>query len=109
MAIYKLFPTKDASIYSRYPNRNTGLDEILEVSIEDAQDSGNTQASRFLIQFSQTEINDVFTNKISGSLWSASLSVYLAYGDGLNTDTTLEFYPISQSFFLKWIVWSMFR
>ena len=97
MAIYKLFPTKDASIYSRYPNRNTGLDEILEVSIEDAQDSGNTQASRFLIQFSQTEINDVFTNKISGSLWSASLSVYLAYGDGLNTDTTLEFYPISQS------------
>jgi hypothetical protein len=97
MAIYKLFPSKDASIYSRYPNKNTGLDEILDVSIEDAQDSGNTQASRFLIQFSQTEITDVLTNKVSSSLWSASLMAYLAYGDGLNIDTTLEFYPISQS------------
>jgi hypothetical protein len=97
MAIYKLFPTKDATIYSRYPNKNTGLDEILDVSIEDAQDSGNTQASRFLIQFSQTEISDILTNKVSSSLWSASFLAYLAYGDGLNIDTTLKFYPISQS------------
>jgi hypothetical protein len=97
MAIYKLFPTKDSTIYSRYPNRNTGLDEILDVSIEDATNSGNTQASRFLIQFSQTEILDVLTNKVGGSSWSASFNAYLAYGDGLNIDTTLEFYPISQS------------
>ena len=97
MAIYKLFPTKDATIYSRYPNKNTGLDEILEVSIEDAQDSGNTQASRFLVQFSQTEISDILTNKVGNSNWSASFNAYLAYGDGLNIDTTLEFYPISQS------------
>jgi hypothetical protein len=100
MAIYKLFPSKDATIYSRYPNKNTGLDEILDVSIEDAQDSGNTQASRFLIQFSQTEITDVLTNKVSSSLWSASLMAYLAYGDGLNIDTTLNFYPISQSWIM---------
>jgi hypothetical protein len=97
MAIYKLFPTKDATIYSRYPSKNTGLDEILDVSIEDAQESGNPQANRFLVQFSQTEIADVITNKVSGSTWSASLIAYLAYGDGLNADTTLEFYPISQS------------
>jgi len=97
MAIYKLFPTKDATIYSRYPNKNTGLDEILDVSIEDAQDSGNTQSNRFLVQFSQTEITDILTNKVSSSLWSASFNAYLAYGDGLNIDTTLEFYPISQS------------
>jgi len=97
MAIYKLFPTKDATIYSRYPNKNTGLDEILDVSIEDAQESGNPQANRFLVQFSQTEIADVITNKVSGSIWSASLMAYLAYGDGLNADTTLEFYPVSQS------------
>lgn len=97
MAIYKLFPTKDATIYSRYPNKNTGLDEILDVSIEDAQDSGNTQASRYLIQFSTSEINDILTNKIGNLSWSASFNAYLAYGDGLNIDTTLEFYPISQS------------
>jgi len=97
MASYKLFPTKDATIYSKYPNKNTGLDEILDISIEDAQNNGYTQANRFLIQFSQTEIADVLTNKVSSSLWSASLIAYLAYGDGLNIDTTLEFYPISQS------------
>jgi len=97
MAIYKLFPTKDATIYSRYPNKNTGLDEILDVSIEDAQNSGNTQASRFLVQFSQTEILDILTNKVGNLSWSASFNAYLAYGDGLNIDTTLEFYPISQS------------
>ncbi len=97
MAIYKLFPTKDATIYSRYPAKNTGLDEILDVSIEDAQTSGNPQASRYLIQFSSTEIADVLTNKVSSSLWSASLSNYLAYGDGLNIDTTIDLYPISGS------------
>ena len=82
MAIYKLFPTKDSTIYSRYPNKNTGLDEILDVSIEDATASGNPQANRFLIQFSQTEISDILTNKVGNSLWSASLTAYLAYGDG---------------------------
>jgi hypothetical protein len=97
MAIYKLFPTKDATIYSRYPAKNTGLDEILDVSIEDAQTSGNPQASRYLIQFSSTEIADVLTNKVSGSSWSASLTNYLAYGDGLNIDTTIDLYPISGS------------
>ena len=30
MAVYKIFPTKDATIYSLYPSRNTGLDEIIE-------------------------------------------------------------------------------
>jgi hypothetical protein len=97
MAIYKIFPTKDATIYSRYPVKNTGLDEILDVSIEDSQDSGNTQANRYLVQFSQTEINNVIATKVSNSLWSASFTGYLSYGDGLNIDTTLKIYPISGS------------
>ena len=32
MAVYKLFPEKDASIYSQFPLLNTGVDEILDVS-----------------------------------------------------------------------------
>ena len=32
MAVYKLFPSQDASIYSAYPAMNTGLDAILDVS-----------------------------------------------------------------------------
>jgi hypothetical protein len=32
MAVYKIFPEKDATLYSDYPIMNTGLDEILEIS-----------------------------------------------------------------------------
>ena len=97
MAIYKLFPSQDATIYSRYPNKNTGLNEILSVSIEDAQDSGNTQSTRTLIQFSSDEISDVITNKIGNSIWSASLRGFIAEANGLNSDTTLEVYAVTGS------------
>ena len=30
MAVYKLFPLKDASLYSFYPVMNTGIDAIIE-------------------------------------------------------------------------------
>ena len=32
MAIYKLFPYKDATLYSFYPNMNTGIDPITTIS-----------------------------------------------------------------------------
>ena len=32
MAVYKIFPSKDATLYEQYVNRNTGLDQILEAS-----------------------------------------------------------------------------
>ena len=96
MAIYKLFPTKDATIYSAYPDKNTGLDEILDASC--LIDIANIpQTSRFLIQFSQEEIIDVLTNKISGSTWSASLQTFVANIEGLNTDTIIDVFPISGS------------
>jgi hypothetical protein len=97
MAIYKLFPSQDATIYSRYPNKNTGLDEILSVSIEDSQDSGNTQSARTLIQFSSTEIADVINNRVSGAVWSASLRGFIAEVNGLNSNTTLEVYAVTGS------------
>ena len=97
MAVYKLFPSQDATIYSRYPNKNTGLNEILSINIEDAQDSGNTQATRTLIQFSSTEIADIINNKVSGSNWSASLKGFIAEANGLNSDTTLEVYAVTGS------------
>jgi hypothetical protein len=97
MAIYKLFPSQDATIYSRYPNKNTGLNEILSVNIEDSQNSGNTQAARTLIQFSSTEIADVINNKISGSIWSASLKGFISEINGLNSDTTIEVYAVTGS------------
>jgi hypothetical protein len=32
MAVYKLFPTQDTTLYCSDPTSNTGLDAILEVS-----------------------------------------------------------------------------
>jgi len=97
MAVYKIFPSKDTTIYSQYPNKNTGLNEILSVSIEDAQNSGNPQANRILIQFLDTEISDVINNKINNATWSASLRLFASEVNGLNGNTTIEAYQISGS------------
>jgi len=38
MAVYQIFASADATIYSRYPAKNTGRDPILEVSAKNSQD-----------------------------------------------------------------------
>tara|TARA_R110001592_G_scaffold103445_1_gene291473 strand:+ start:7825 stop:8970 length:1146 start_codon:yes stop_codon:yes gene_type:complete len=98
MAVYKIFPTKDNTIYSRYPARNTGLDSIIEASAEAAIDTDAlySNVSRYLIKFSQDEIEDLFDNTITGS-YEVYLRNYIADIKNLNTDTTLEVHPISGS------------
>jgi hypothetical protein len=95
MAVYKLFPEKDSSIYSEFPTMNTGLDEILEAST--FYNSISPEVSRYLIKFSQTEIDDILDNKVGTSTFQANLRNYIANITGLNSDTTLEVYPISGS------------
>lgn len=98
MAVYKIFPSKDATIYSQYPSKNTGLDEILETSTSVINTlTPYPQTSRFLIQFDTTEINDIINNKILTSNWKAYFRGFRANVEGLNSTTTLEFYPISGS------------
>lgn len=97
MAVYKIFPTQDTTLYSLYPNRNTGLDEIIETSLAVNQEPDPApQTSRFLIKFSTDEITDIINNKISGSQWSSNLKCFIADVSALNTNTTLEVYPIYQ-------------
>jgi len=108
MAIYKIFPEKDTTIYSRYPLQNTGLDEILE--LKNDYEIGISHNSRFLTQFSSIEINNIIDNVISGSVtditgslltsskeFTSDLRYFLAEAEGINTDTTVEVYPLSQS------------
>ena len=94
MAVYKLFPTKDASLYSEFPSTNTGLDQILEASTYLKE--GVPYVSRYLIEFSTTEIQDVINNKATNS-WKAYLKNYNASTSGLSLDTSLYFYTISGS------------
>ena len=99
MAIYRIFPDKTATIYSRYPFHNTGLDEIIEVdSYYVGEDS---YVARTLISFDTTEQKNVIETEISSSTsedhflnFSASLKLYLAEGEEVPTSYTLEAYPL---------------
>ena len=98
MAVYKIFPSKDATIYSMYPTMNTGLDEIIEATLTSiAPNDPNPQTSRYLIKFEQDEIEDVINNKISSANWQANLRCYIAKTTGLKLDTTLDIFAVSSS------------
>lgn len=95
MAVYKLFPEKDATLYSEYPEMNTGIDEIIEASTQVALD-GSPTVSRFLVQFNQSQIQDVLQNKVSGS-FATYLKTYIAKASGLSEQVTLYNYAVSGS------------
>lgn len=103
MAVYKIFPEKDAYISSKYPAQNTGRDEILEVSNTnainlDTSAQGDVPAvKRALIQFKTTDISDVITNKIGDAAFQSNLNLYLANATVAPLDYTIETFPISQS------------
>lgn len=99
MAIYRIYPEKDTTIWSKptpagqYPN--AGKDEILEIrSYPD--DDGIGRSSRILIQFRDRDINSALSTKVSGP-YSASLHLYLGYATEIPRSFSLEGYPISQS------------
>jgi hypothetical protein len=96
MAVYKIFPAKDATIYSDIPRLNTGLDAILELNRGYISSLNPTPASRVLIQFPQDQIEEVINNKVTGS-YSASLQMYLADASNLSSEYTLEVFPVYQS------------
>lgn len=101
MAIYRIFPDKTATIYSRYPLFSTGLDEIVEV---DSYYIGDTSyVARTLIAFNTQEQKDLIQGEISASLaeknqnllnFSASLKLYLADGTEAPTEYRVEAYPL---------------
>jgi hypothetical protein len=93
MAVYKLFPSKDTSLYSMYPAMNTGLDPINQVSNLNFSVDSAPSVARTLIQFDSSEITDVLENKVTGS-WDAYLKSYIATAQGIVEDSILEAYPV---------------
>jgi len=61
MAVYNIFASADATIYSRYLAKNTGRDPILEVSAKNSQDG-----TRFLFRDSLTE-NPYYTYDLAAN------------------------------------------
>ena len=94
MAVYKIFPTADASIYSYYPSKNTGLDEILEVSVLNNNELGDN-IRRSLISFSNDDITKI-KNLKSGS-WDAYLKLYLSAAENLSIPYKIEIGQITDN------------
>jgi hypothetical protein len=88
--------SQDATIYQRYPNRNTGLDETLEVGkITSSPRTGSTNAAngavRSLLMFSGIQ---------QGAYTSSAeyyLNLYLADAKNINRYQVIEVCPISSS------------
>jgi hypothetical protein len=97
MAVYKLFPLQDATIYSFYRYMNTGIDSIIEAGNLNVNINPVPQVFRFLVEFDQNEINSVIDNTIGNVQFSSSLRCYIANAQGVDHDSCLEVYPISGS------------
>jgi len=108
MAVYKIFPSADASIYSADPALNAGLDEILEVSVKNNNAPLNNllepvptspiladDLRRSLVIFSDSDITTL-KSYTTGS-WKTYFKLYLATAENLNTVYNLEVRQVSQS------------
>ncbi len=117
MAVYKLFPEKDASIYSAYSAMNTGLDAILDVANLVVDRNPTAQVARSLIKFDNNQILGVVNNimkapgtgvdagklvPLTGSSnwndkWDARLKLYVAKATNVIIDSKVYVYAVSSS------------
>lgn len=98
MAVYKIFPEKDATIYSDSVLQNTGLDSILEVSTFNSSSLSNydPEVSRTLIQFSDNDLTAAW-NLVGNASNATFLKMFIADASGVNKDTTIKVFPVSSS------------
>ena len=102
MAVLKIFPEKDATLYSLFPQMNTGLDEIVEATLTTfAYSNPNPQASRFLVQFSDEDLASAITlipqSKFDNGQWKAQLQCFVATVTGIAVDTKVKCFPVADS------------
>jgi hypothetical protein len=100
MAVYKIFPEKDATLYSQFPNMNTGLDPVMEATLTTtiAPNDPNPQVARTLIKFPTNSITNVIVNLVPpGSTWRSNLRCFMAKATGLELDTTVDVWAVSGS------------
>tara|TARA_B100001057_G_scaffold498761_1_gene606941 strand:- start:2093 stop:3244 length:1152 start_codon:yes stop_codon:yes gene_type:complete len=97
MAVYKLFPLQDTTLYSFYPDMNTGIDAIIEAGNLNVNINPVPQVFRYLIEFDQDEINTVVDTLVESAKFSSSLKCYVANAQGIDFNTNLEIYPVSGS------------
>lgn len=95
--IFSFYPTKDATIYEKYVNKNTGLDAILDIS--KTIDSTTNYNSRVLVKFDLTTLAQYSS---SGLITSASnakyyLKLYTTEPVEIPVDYNIQCYALSGS------------
>lgn len=97
MAVYKIFPDRDATLYSAFPDVNTGDDAILEVYNLYPATQDSPRVARALVDFHQEEIQHILDNRIGSASWDAHLKLYMAEASGLSQSTDIEVVLVSGS------------
>lgn len=87
------FPTQDVSLYEEFPNRQTGLDEILEVGKSDE----GTYSKRSLILFDIAAISSSMLNRTLPLSASFDLKLFVSRAEKLVYSQSVNIYPVSQS------------
>lgn len=95
--IYSIFAERDATIYERLYQMNTGIDPLLEILHETPGSGSSIYNSRILLKFDVTDIeNRVNTNKISNNA-KYYLSLVTADVREIPQEYTIYAYPLSSS------------
>lgn len=97
MAILKIFPEKDTTIYSSYPEKNAGMDSILELNNDYFYRGDNgLNPSRILIKFNTDEIRQAVNNIVNSSSFEFTLNLYTACNKSIPENYSIVANPIYQ-------------
>ena len=101
-----IYPIKDATIYDKYPERNTGIDQILELTkntlgspyqsaITEELPWAETYNSRILIKFDLTPFQTLLSENNVTS-YTSYLKLFTTEAEALQNEYTVLAYPIAE-------------
>ena len=94
--IFRFYPKKDATIYEQYPDKNAGLDAVLDISKNIVVTSSYN--SRILVDFDYTAASaSIVGMGMNPNNFNWRLKLYATDGSEIPLEYNLECYPISQS------------
>ena len=100
--ILRFYPTKDATIYESAPERNTGIDQILELQTVSATSSvgaaTSSYVSRIMLDFDYSAISaSIVALGYNPNNFQYGLKLYATEPQQIPIDYTIEAYPLAYS------------
>ena len=95
MAVYKMFPYKDTTLYSFYPSMNTGIDPINQISNLNFALDTFPQVARTILAFDPVEISSTIENVLQTNDYKTFLKSFIATAQGIVESSKLEVWPLA--------------